>query len=275
MGERRQFTIWIAASAVAVCSLIAVLVWEQSRKPVPRALYLVGDPQRGKALFYGEKRCSTCHAIDGNGATAAPDLSRERPGTPAMGWLAAKLWDHSPAMSRQIRGTLPYPKMTPEEMADMLAFLFQAGSAGHPGDPAAGEQVFREKGCAACHASAGLASATPNPFAPRNAGHCCCISATVGKSGIAEATGAVGVRSGKLTGCVETATAVAATTANTPATAYRPIIIVRFSSSGLRAPHACGSGNRRRNVRTKCAHAKNTTSPPINARLALCESWSR
>jgi mono/diheme cytochrome c family protein len=166
MGDRRQFLLWIAAAAVALCALLAVLAWEQRNRPTPRSLYLVGDPQRGKALFYGEKRCSTCHSINGSGGSIAPDLSRERPGTPAMGWLAAKLWDHLPAMSRQIRNNQPYPQMTSENMADMLAFLFQSASAGHPGEAVAGERIFTEKGCASCHAAAGGAAPNLSNLAP-------------------------------------------------------------------------------------------------------------
>lgn len=175
MADRRQLLVWIAAASLALAALLAVLVWENRKGPKPRALYLVGDPQRGKALFFGEKQCSTCHSINGSGGRSAPDLSRERPGTPAMGWLAAKLWDHSPAMSRQIRSSQAYPQLTSEDMADMLTFLFQSASAGHPGDPASGERIFQEKGCSACHAAdaaekhsapklSDLARATPNEW---------------------------------------------------------------------------------------------------------------
>jgi len=63
-------------------------------------------------------------------------------------------------MSRQIRSNQPYPKMTSEDMADMLAFLFRSASAGHPGDAVAGERIFTEKGCGSCHGANG--SAAPN-----------------------------------------------------------------------------------------------------------------
>jgi mono/diheme cytochrome c family protein len=43
-------------------------------------------------------------------------------------------------------------QLNQEEMANILAFLYQAGSADKPGDPAAGQKVFDAKGCVRCHA---------------------------------------------------------------------------------------------------------------------------
>jgi cytochrome c2 len=54
-------------------------------------------------------------------------------------------------MFRQMRGSKSYPQLTSEEMADILAFLYQASNAGHRGDVAAGEKVFHDKGCGTCH----------------------------------------------------------------------------------------------------------------------------
>lgn len=36
---------------------------------------LPGDPERGKALFFGKAECSTCHTISGEGGFLGPDLS--------------------------------------------------------------------------------------------------------------------------------------------------------------------------------------------------------
>lgn len=36
---------------------------------------LPGDPERGKALFFGATQCSTCHMVGGRGGFFAPDLS--------------------------------------------------------------------------------------------------------------------------------------------------------------------------------------------------------
>ena len=70
------------------------------------------------------------------------------PGTPAMGWLTAVLWNHAPGMWRQFRQqNKSYPQLDPQEMADILAFLYQSGNVDRAGDPSAGQRVFNEKGC--------------------------------------------------------------------------------------------------------------------------------
>jgi len=69
-----------------------------------------------------------------------------------MGWLTAVLWNHAPGMWRQMRhGNVSYPHLNSEEMAHILAFLYQAGNIDPAGDPNAGQRVFNEKGCLQCH----------------------------------------------------------------------------------------------------------------------------
>jgi len=149
--RRRQLLVWIVCAFVATASLVTVLVRERWSTTARHVLYLVGDPQRGQALFFGKKQCSICHAIDGHGGRIAPDLSATRPEAPAMGWLATVLWNHAPGMFRRIRRSGPYPELSSQEMADILAFLYQAGTADRPGDAGEGKKVFEEKGCVGCH----------------------------------------------------------------------------------------------------------------------------
>ena len=150
-GGRKQLLLWIAAAAFASAALLTVLIGEHRPAAARHSLYVVGDPRRGAALFFGEKQCSICHSINGSGGHIAPDLSAEHPDTPAMGWLASVLWNHAPGMFRRIRGGKSYPQLTPEDMADVLAFLYQASNAGSRGDASAGQKVFQDKGCATCH----------------------------------------------------------------------------------------------------------------------------
>lgn len=37
---------------------------------------VVGNPERGRSLFFGEGECDSCHAVNGRGARHGPDLSR-------------------------------------------------------------------------------------------------------------------------------------------------------------------------------------------------------
>nr|AER58187.1 cytochrome c, class I [uncultured Acidobacteriota bacterium] len=149
--NHKHYLLWMAVAVIATAASVVLLV-RQSRSGQGRALYIVGVPEKGAALFFGNKQCSTCHAVNGAGGRVAPDLSGKHPSTPAMGWLTAVLWNHAPGMWRQMRhGNVSYPQLNPEEMAHILAFLYQAGNVDAAGDPNAGQRVFNEKGCVHCH----------------------------------------------------------------------------------------------------------------------------
>jgi cytochrome c oxidase cbb3-type subunit 3 len=42
----------------------------------PRNITVAGDPAKGKAIFFGEVGCYTCHMVRGAGGALGPDLSR-------------------------------------------------------------------------------------------------------------------------------------------------------------------------------------------------------
>jgi len=150
-GGRKQLLFWVAAAVIASAALITIVIRERQPSTARHALFVVGDPQRGAALFFGDKQCSICHSVNGSGGHIAPDLSAEHPGAPAMGWLAIVLWNHAPGMFRRISGSKSYPQLTSQDMADVLAFLYQAANVDRPGNASAGEKVFHDKGCANCH----------------------------------------------------------------------------------------------------------------------------
>jgi cytochrome c2 len=159
LNGRKRLLLGIPAVLIAVA--VMVVVFLQARRPTAarRALYIIGEPEKGATLFFGDKQCSICHAINGEGGRVAPDLSGKHPGTPAMGWLVTVLWNHAPGMWRQIRRKNdPYPQLDAQEMADIFAFLYQASSLDHAGDPSAGQRVFNEKGCVRCHSVRGTGS---------------------------------------------------------------------------------------------------------------------
>ena len=155
-GSNRRL-LWIVATLVVAILLIAVFVGRRRPPVTTRALYIVGVPEKGAALFYGDKQCAICHAMNGSGGRVAPDLSGLHPGTPAMGWLTTVLWNHAPGMWRQFRQqNKSYPQLDPQEMADILAFLYQSGNVDRAGDSRSGQKVFNEKGCIQCHSVAGV-----------------------------------------------------------------------------------------------------------------------
>jgi mono/diheme cytochrome c family protein len=168
MSRRTQFLAWIVAAFLATAGLAAVLIHEHQPSLSRHALYVIGVPEKGAALFFGDKHCSICHAVNGKGGRVAPDLSGVRPGKPAMAWLTTVLWNHAPGMWRQMRGVSP-PNLSQEEMAHILAFLYQAGTTDRPGDPEAGRGVFSAKGCSHCH-SVGAAGGHSAPDLAQVAG---------------------------------------------------------------------------------------------------------
>ncbi len=152
----KRLLIVIPAALIAAAVLVAVFIQVRGPTNTRRALYIIGEPEKGAVLFFGSTQCGICHAVNGEGGRVAPELSGRQPGTPAMGWLEAILWNHGPGMWRQIRRkNEPYPKMDAQEMADILAFLYQASSIDRAGDPSAGQLVFNEKGCVRCHSVRG------------------------------------------------------------------------------------------------------------------------
>jgi mono/diheme cytochrome c family protein len=152
LSNRQQLYLWIAAAVIATAALITIIAWGHQPPTTRRAEYIIGDPEKGSALFYGSKQCGTCHAVNGLGGRVAPDLSETRPANPAMGWLTSVLWNHAPGMWRQMRSkSKSYPQLNSEEMAHILAFLFQSANLDRAGNVATGEQVFKTKQCGTCH----------------------------------------------------------------------------------------------------------------------------
>ena len=116
------------------------------------------DPVEGSRLFTS-KGCVSCHAVDGEGGKIGPDLGRVSTGRTLLG-MAAVMWNHSPRMTERIKeAKVTRPKLTPEEMANLFAFLNYTGYLGAPGDPKRGAELFRDRSCVRCHAVGGAGGA--------------------------------------------------------------------------------------------------------------------
>jgi len=86
------------------------------------SLEVVGDPERGKAVFE-QKGCLKCHAIRGEGGKIGPELATTSHPHPPIE-LAGMMWNHSPTMSAMMGALgIARPVFEGNEMADLLAYL--------------------------------------------------------------------------------------------------------------------------------------------------------
>jgi len=108
------------------------------------------DPLKGSKLFVS-KGCIKCHAIWGIGDALGPDLAEMSKDLDLL-QLAGLLWSHSPKMIEimQERG-VSRPSFSPQEMGDLMGYIFYFNYFDEPGNFAEGEQLFSEKGCVSCH----------------------------------------------------------------------------------------------------------------------------
>lgn len=113
-----------------------------------------GDPVEGERIFRS-RRCVECHSVRGRGGKVGPDLGRRGWVTSFTG-VAIAQWRHAPGMRAAMtaRG-IQVPALTSQEMAHVIVYLFSACYADDPGSSRRGAEIFREKGCAACHEKGG------------------------------------------------------------------------------------------------------------------------
>ena len=110
----------------------------------------LGSPARGEGLFVA-KRCSACHPVGGGRRGVGPNfLTVKFPRT--LAGMATLMWNHAPQMAAMMaRRHIPKEEITPQEMADILSYLFALRYRDPPGDPARGRQTFEAKRCPLCH----------------------------------------------------------------------------------------------------------------------------
>ena len=118
---------------------------------VASAAIPAGDSRRGEQVFRSEG-CVQCHAINGQGGTAAPDLGKlvDRSFTPAL--LASTMWNHAPSMWAAMRKQgVVQATLSPESASDLFAYFYSTRFFDHPGDAGRGKAVFSSKRCVECH----------------------------------------------------------------------------------------------------------------------------
>src|SRR5271157_4914301 len=105
-----------------------------------------GDAKRGERVFLG-KQCGECHGI---GSALREGIQ------PVAAWksladpiaLAQQMWNHSREMRPALgRMKISYPRLSAQELTDLLVYLRSTREAGHPADfslgpPESGEELF-------------------------------------------------------------------------------------------------------------------------------------
>jgi mono/diheme cytochrome c family protein len=126
-----------------------------------------GTPERGKQLF-SERRCETCHSVGGKGGKVGPDLGR--PGHHvSLTRFAGLMWNHAPKMWAAMKArSIDVPKLSGQDMADLLAYLYMAHYFDAPGDARRGATLVRDRGCLACHSVRGKGGKVAADFATSN-----------------------------------------------------------------------------------------------------------
>jgi mono/diheme cytochrome c family protein len=115
---------------------------------------LPGDADEGRRRF-AERGCSSCHSVGGGGGGPGPDLAL-RAGGRSLSMFASEMWNKQPAMIRAMRYRgIEVPSLDPEEMADIVAYLYSVRYFADAGSPDRGRMSLRDKGCLECHLGTG------------------------------------------------------------------------------------------------------------------------
>lgn len=123
-----------------------------------------GTPERGRQLF-ADKKCVVCHAVGGQGGRVGPELGR--PGHHvSLTQFVSRLWNHGPAMAARMKEhAIEIPKLSGQDMADLLAFFYVSHYFEATGSPRRGGELVQAKGCLTCHSVRGKGGKVAADFA--------------------------------------------------------------------------------------------------------------
>ncbi len=145
--------------------LIAYVVSAAREVTGDTAQVVPGTPERGQKVFT-EKRCVLCHRVAGKGGTVGPDLG-QRGHHVSLTQFAGLMWNHGPAMWAKMKERgVQVPRLTGQEMADILAYLFVSHYFDQPAlGRVQGQQLVQTKGCLTCHSVRGKGGKVGADFA--------------------------------------------------------------------------------------------------------------
>jgi cytochrome c2 len=131
---------WPALSAQELSDIL-VYLRNLPNPPSKTPTFQITDAD-GEAVFKA-RGCAGCHP-------SVPELSAKTRGK-TLTEVAAAMWNHEPIMSKA--GATP-TRFAPDEMRDLLGYLWAQQFFQDAGNAAAGRRVFVAKRCASCHEEA-------------------------------------------------------------------------------------------------------------------------
>ena len=133
-----------------VMDILAFIRARGLSKATKRNYLRPANPVNGQALFQS-KNCVRCHAVQGQGGKIGPDLARSNL-KGSLSSILAVMWNHGSNMwPRMSRERIPFPEFSPEEMSDLLAYLYFLQFQEPTGNAGVGARVFGDKRCKGCH----------------------------------------------------------------------------------------------------------------------------
>ena len=119
-----------------------------------RVYALPGIPMRGEEIFT-EKRCIECHSLRGHGGKVGPDLGIKLKGS--LMQIAGAMWNHGLKMwAKMAERGIEIPSLSPEELSDLISYLYFFQFIDPPGDVERGRAVYKEIQCGTCHPLQGV-----------------------------------------------------------------------------------------------------------------------
>jgi cytochrome c2 len=130
-----------------------LVAYIKSAKPdaAPDRMYVLpGRPDHGQELF-SSRSCVECHSVKGRGGKVGGELA-DRKMQFSLVQFAAAIWNKAPAMLKEMGNrNIALPQLRPEEMADIVAYLYSVQYFARPGDSSKGAALARTKNCLTCH----------------------------------------------------------------------------------------------------------------------------
>jgi mono/diheme cytochrome c family protein len=143
--------------------LIAYINAASPRSPRGPLTVMPGRSLQGYRLFV-DKGCAGCHQA-GDKPDAPPNLA-ERQAQRSLTDFATAMWNKAPAMTAAMQAKgVAIPTLSPEEMSDIVAYLYSVRYFKQAGDPRRGVITSVNKGCFDCHALFGERGKTASDLA--------------------------------------------------------------------------------------------------------------